>query len=149
MSDFDDLSLEEQFESKGFTQSQYRQLFTICIKSKIFKNVTKLSNALNTYNKGLAEWIFIDINIVQLSKIELPHNLIVTYVLSQLISFDTMNSPFKNRYSEGICRLIDVLMHHNTTICQTGIIQGLVDLFASLDLNADQIRYLQKSGNMK
>lgn len=90
---FNRLSLDDLFEKRCFTQEQYRTLFRLCIDSNCFKSFKRLFEDFERENSKLSHWIFNSISMKELHKLKLSRNMIVTYVLYQLIDNGTQH-PF-------------------------------------------------------
>ncbi|MBC7472431.1 MAG: hypothetical protein H7196_04210 [candidate division SR1 bacterium] len=142
MKNFDQLSLDEKFKKKGFTTEQYRTLFQLCMDFCIFETFKVLFDNFEQENSGLNYWVFQPITVIKLRQVSLSKNMIVTYVLNQLIDAGTQY-PFLDCYSSGICSLIYFLIKNQNCCDKSEVAMELQILFNSLELTNKQLAYIE------
>jgi hypothetical protein len=148
MSTFNALSLDQEFEQLGFTQSQFRELFRLCIETNLFSPFGKFStlyDELKKQNSRLENFIFKNKAITDLDLLDFAQNQKVSFVLFQLIDIGSDNVEFNSKYCYGVCKFVHFLILYNEKYGQTKNVLELKTLWDSLELTPDQVKCITKS----
>jgi hypothetical protein len=145
MSDLSVLSLDQEFENKGFSLYQFRKLFELCLKTDIFNSFQALNESLMEVIDPLSlnGCIFEQNTLQKLQSLSWNSDQIVNYSLSKLIKLGTIY-PFEKRFCFGICMLIYCLIKIETKYENFQLVGELQSLNDSLFLTAEQNEYLQR-----
>jgi hypothetical protein len=146
---FDQLSLDEKFEFRGFSLEQYRTLYHLCICSNVFKSFRNLSGSLDRANSLLANRLTYQIfkynfDNSRFGSTHWEKEIVVSYVLNELISVG-INLPDWENYSMGICMLVMFNIDYEFQNDSSGQkLEEWQTFFASLGLHPNQLRDLER-----